>query len=453
MSGLTVFVKSSAFIFLDAILTHLPERSSLVNGYGSPSSSWNGREHSVHLNRQQTGDIRTERSGKKKKKRKKAEVAMIAESSEAEESYFVNKQIEVHKDFDSEGSDKDSKADTNLNGDQGKTDHPSGSALDTEGDTSSEISLTMELPVTETVLQQIITDEYQQPASMVTSESFTSAGITEEGTATVGSIAHDEHVHDEKGIVHFVDCSSSKLSDSALKTDELYSSKIEEGHVSDENVSHQSCETQHNIVEGESSSSTKSPEIECQSSTQTPLEGLVHGEIDRVTEKETLTNDTDTPEYHAALAAFECGTPKQVDSIWQIERERGMSAESNASYEGEDLNIVPGIHRSYDTRSRSGSSGSFNGSGSFQLGSQRSSRHSTMDSMYRTSTFGSAGTPSGSWPGRGSFSSRKSSKTDVTIGSPSSEGQFSEYEMFDELLGLEEDHFSPPEVSLLNVKT
>ena len=154
-----------------------------------------------------------------------------------------------------------------------------------------------------------------------------------------------------------------------------------------------------------------------------------------MTEKDDNPSESETLEHYASLATFECGTPKPVESIWQIEKERGLS---NASYEGEDLNIIPGIHKN----SMSGSSGSFNGSGSF---SQRSSRNNTMDSIPGSSTFESS-VASGSWPNRSGSFNRNSSKADAgfCVGSPGSE--FSEYEMFDELLGLEEDHFSPPEV-------
>lgn len=441
----------------DAVLTHLPERPSLVNGYGSPSNSWNGREHNVRLYSQQTGNMEIERTGKKKKKRKKAEVAMIAESADVEESYYIDKQVETQKDFDSEGSDKEIKASTNLIGNHNhspldnKTDVNLASALDTEGDTSSEISLMMELPVTETALQQIITDKQQQPSPSsivsVSDQPLPSADVSEEVTVTIKGTVHKDDMHCDDGIVSTVDKSNQG---SDMKTEEFHS-KLEE--VSDKTITGQPSETQQNI--GEGTSITNPPEKKRQSSSLNPFEYVVDKGNDNAfnneVEEETLTaaNSAESPEYHAALAAFECGTPKQVDSIWQIERERVLSTESNTSYEGENLNIIPGIHKSYDTRSRE-SSGSFSGPGSFQPGSQRSSRHSTMDSSYRTSTFGS-GTPS-SWPGGSGLSSRKSSKADITVGSPSSESQFSEYEMFDELLGLEEDHFSPPE-SFMGVST
>ena len=448
------------------MLKHLPVRTSLINGYGSPSSSWNGREHSVHSYDQQTGNINNERTRKKKKKRKKAEVAMIAESVDEIDSSYIDQHFETCRDLDSEGSDKEIKEIAILNGEyepssaRNKTDDTLNSALDTEGDTSSEISLTMEpVPMAETMLQQRSNDNHQQlspsdeessmskNSSVVTGsdQAIPSAIVSDENTVSVSSVQHEEDAYGENSTVT---CSPADecSEESALKTTEL-DLKLEEATV--ENSSQQWCETQQNILEG--TSSTNLPEVECQSTSQNPFEAVLEGEIDSASnneaEEETLTatNNTEAPEYYAALAAFECGTPKQVDSIWEIER----SGEANVSYEGEDLNIIPGIHKSFDTRSRS-SSGSFNGSGSFQLGSQRSSRHSTMDSNYRTSSFGS-GAPGSSWSGGNGPSSRKSSKADVTFGSPGSESQFSEFEMFDELLRLEEDHFSPPEVHVRSV--
>lgn len=436
---------------LDARLSHLPGRTSLINGYGSPSSSWNGHEHAVHLSSQEPGVIKTEGTGKKRKKRKKAEVVLIAESEDFEESDYIKKVIDMQRDVDSTDSDKESKLSSNVNVDHDqtsgnrKTGNASFSGLNAEGDTSSEISLTMELPVTETALQQIITDKCQESSGNVScsDETLPSDVVSEEGAVTVNGAPCEENIPCGDD-VESTDEDSHKEID--LKT-EQFDSKIEE--VSDGKVTHQLSESQQNIVE--CTSSTNLPEM---AASQNPFEGAEDVEIKSAShnaaQDEVVEKDTETAEYHATLAAFECGTPKKVDSIWQIERERGMSTELNASYEGEDLNIVPGIHKSRDSHSRSESSGSFNESGSFPLDSQRHSRHNTMDSMNRTSTLSS--TPTGSWPGRSGFSSRKSSKADVSTGSPSSEGQFSEYEMFDELLGLEEDHFSPPE-SFMGVST
>lgn len=423
------------------MITHLPERSSLVNGYGSPSSSWNGREHSDHWYSQETRSLKIEETGKKKKKRKKAGVAMIAESADVEETHYIDKVIQMHREFDSESSDKELK--TSLNEDDQRSEESKitdsdflTSALDTEGETSSEISLTMELPVTETLLQKFITDKLQQTSSVVSKPepTLTSAVVFEEVTVTE-TTPHEEKVHHDEDILNTFE---GKSEESDLMTEEL-ESKVK----SDQNAAYeQSSENEPNLVEDACIAGP--PEVECQTSSQNPFEGLTDDETEasyKVVEEENVTNETETTEHFAALAAFECGTPKQVDSIWQIEKDRAMS---NTSYEGEDLNIIPGIHKNADRHSLSGSSGSYNGSGSFQLGSQRSSRNNTMDSVYRTSTRGSS-VASDSWP-----SSRKSSKADMgfNVGSPGSE--FSEYEMFDELLGLEEDHFSPPEVCLLN---
>lgn len=424
------------------MISHLPERSSLVNGYGSPSSSWNGREHSAHWYSQETGSLKIEEPGKKRKKKKKAGVAMIAESADVEESHYIDKVIQMHREFDLESSDKEIKTIVTVDDQSSEkskiTDSDLTSALDREGESSSEISLTMELPVMETLLQKFITEKLQQSSSVVPEPkpTLSSAVVFEE--VTVKEIApHEEKVHHDEDILNTVEGKSEEsdwtTEDPDLKVKSDQSTAYEQLSEDEPNEPNLAC----------------LPEVEYQSSSQNPFEGLTDDEINasyKVAEEENVTNENETTEHYAALAAFECGTPKQVDSIWQIEKERAMS---NTSYEGEDLNIIPGIHKNLDRHSLSGSSGSYNGSGSFQLGSQRSSRNDTMDSVYRTSTFGSSVT-SDSWPYRSGSSSRKNSKADVgfNVGSPSSE--FSEYEMFDELLGLEEDHFSPPEVCLIN---
>lgn len=367
---------------------------------------------------------------------------MIADCVDGEEPDYFDKPIETQREtLDSDGSDQGVTETTNLNVGHdhspgaGKTEYSLASTLDTEGDTSSEISLQMELPMTETVLEQIITNRRQQQ-SPSSSDSGSDEVVFQESTLDVKNVGHKGDVCDEHSvfIVSAVEESSTKRDS---KTDEV-------NQVFDEQISEQSSEQELNLVEDRSN--INQPVLESHSAPQGCSEGAPEREIDSASNEmleETLTAaNTETPEYYAALAAFECGTPKQVDSIWEIER----SGEANVSYEGQGLNIVPGIHKNHDTRSRS-SSGSFNGSGSFKQGLHRGSRLTTVDSNYRTSSFGSDA-PSSSWPGGSSVSSRKSSRGDVTVGSPGSESQFSEYEMFDELLGLEEDHFSPPEVSV-----
>lgn len=415
-------------------------RSSQVNGYGSPSSSWNGHEHSVHLYAQGTRNVETEGTGKKKKKRKKAEVAMIAESEDFEESDFINKAIDIHRGLDSGGSSNYSEmisdviVDHDQNSEERKPLHDSCGDVDLVGDTTSEISLTMELPVAETVLHQSSTDKLEQTSFLAGSnDTFPLVNGSDKEVAYLNTAPYEEKIIDDNKSVDEGSNNESDLikEELALKPEEV----IDENHSSNE-----PSERQGHIDERKSI--ITSPEVHNQSSPQNPFEDEGEVETGSTSSKDTdtvIANEPETPEYYAALATFECGTPKKVDSIWQIERERGMSADFNASYEGEDLNIVPGIHKGSDTRSQSESSGSCNGSGS-----QRSSRNNTLDSMHRTFTLSS--TP-GSWPGRNSFSSRKSSKADLSIGSPGSESQFSEFEMFDELIGLEEDHFSPPEVS------
>ena len=426
------------------MITHLPERSSLTNGHGSPSSSWNGREHSGHWYSHETGSLKIEETGKKKKKRKKAGVAMIAESADVEETHYIEKVFQMHRDLDFESSDKESKTsliEVDHSSEKGTiVDSDGTSAFDTDGETSSEISLTMELPVTETILQKFITDKNQQCASVVSEPetSLASAAVSEEVTV-MESTPHEEKVHHEEDILNKGEGKSEEYDFTTEDPD----SKV---HSDQSTACEQSSEDQPNLVED---TSLASPPVAEYQSSQNPFEGLIDGKTDasyEVAEEENFTNKTETREHFAALAAFECGTPKQVDSIWQIEKDRALS---NTSYEGEDLNIIPGIHKNADRHSLSESSGSYNGSGSFLSGSQRSSRNNTMDSIYRTSTVGSSVT-SDSWPYKSGSSSRKNSKADMafSVGSPGSE--FSEYEMFDELLGLEEDHFSPPEVCLLN---
>lgn len=363
---------------------------------------------------------------------------MIAESADVEESQFIDKVIQMHRELDLDVSDKEIKTSENTNEDdqnseKGKiTDNLSlSSALDTEEETSSEISLTMELPVTETTLQKLITDKLQQTSSVVTDpEQLLSNAVVYEEITTNETTLHEEKVHHKEDIFNTV------AAESHSTTEELDSNFKSDHNTACEPLS----ETEQNHVDDSCIASASEAEL----SSTNPFVGLMDDETDS-SNKEIVSNETETTEHFAALAAFECGTPKQVDSIWQIAKERAMS---NTSYEGEDFNIIPGIHRNTDRHSLSGSSGSYNGSGSFQLGSQRSSRNNTMESVYRTSTFGSS-VASDSLPCRSGSTSRKSSKADVAmyVGSPGSE--FSEYEMFDELLGLEEDHFSPPEVLLM----
>ena len=436
---------------------------------------------------------------------------MIAESADFEESQYIEKVIQMHRDLDLETPDKETNTNVNMTEDDQSFEKSkiTENDLTSEGETSSVISLTMELPVTETLLQKIISEEGQESSSVVP-EAEPNFVMSDEITVN-GTIQHEERAHEERALHHKENtliAVEGKNKESDLTTERLDSkckpdgntvceqSSVHESNLiketctdlmtegqdskfkSDGNtVCEQSSVHESNVIEEtrtdlmaegldskfksdgntvcEQSSvlgsnlieDTCTQMVECQLSSQNPFEGLMddkndHDLSNKVAEELNAINETETTEHFAALAAFECGTPKQVDSIWQIEKERALS---NTSYEGEDLNIIPGIHKSTDRHSLSESSGSYNGSGSIQVGSQRSSRNNTMDSVYRGSTLGSSST-SDSWLYRSDSSSRKSSKADVgfNVGSPGSE--FSEYEMFDELLGLEEDHFSPPEV-------
>ena len=358
---------------------------------------------------------------------------MIADSADAEESHYIENVIQMHRDLDLESSVKETETNVNITEDDQSSDKSkiTDSDLTSEGETSSVISLTMELPVTETLLQKMIIDKVQQSTSVVPEAKLTL--VMPEKIAVNGTMQHEERaLHHKEDIFNAVEG----------KDKERYLMREWLDSESDGNtVCEQSSVQELNFIED-----TCTQVVECQLPSQNPFEGLVDDENDddpsNNVEEVDVTNDTDTTEHFAALAAFECGTPKQVDSMWQIEKDRAWS---NTSHEGEDLNIIPGIHKNTDRHSLSGSSGSYNGSGSFPHSSQRSSRNSTMDSVSRTSPFGSSAA-SDSWLYRSGSSSRKNSKADVgfNVGSPDSE--FSEYEMFDELLGLEEDHFSPPEV-------
>ena len=468
---------------------------------------------------------------------------MIAESADGEESQYIDKVIQMHRDLDLETRDKETNTNVNITEDDQSFEKSkiAENDLTSEGETSSVFSLTMELPVTETLLQKIITKEVQESLSVVPEAEPNFVTCMSDEITVNGTVHHEERaLHHKENTLNEVEgknkesdlmkegldskcksdgntvceqssvcelnffkdtctdlmtegldskfksdgntvCKQSSVHESNLIKDrctDLMTEGLDSKFKSDGNtVCKQSSVHESNLIEDtctdlmtegldskfksdgntvcEQSSVPESNLIEdtctqmaeCQLSSQNPFEGLMDDENDhdmsnKVAEELNAVNETETTEHFAALAAFECGTPKQVDSIWQIEKERALS---NTSYEGEDLNIIPGIHKNTDRHSLSESSGSYNGSGSIQEGSQRSSRNNTMDSVYQTSTLGSS-SASDSWLYRSGSSSRKSSKADVgfNVGSPGSE--FSEYEMFDELLGLEEDHFSPPEV-------
>ena len=433
---------------------------------------------------------------------------MIAESADGEESQYIDKVIQMHRDLDLETRDKETNTNVNITEDDQSFEKSkiAENDLTSEGGTSSVFSLTMELPVTETLLQKIITKEVQESLSVVPEAEPNFVTCMSDEITVNGTVHHEERaLHHKENTLNEVEGKNKESDlmkeglDSKCKSDgntvckqssvcelnffkdtctDLMTEGLDSKFKSDGNtVCKQSSVHESNLIEDtctdlmtegldskfksdgntvcEQSSVPESNLIEdtctqmaeCQLSSQNPFEGLMDDENDhdmsnKVAEELNAVNETETTEHFAALAAFECGTPKQVDSIWQIEKERALS---NTSYEGEDLNIIPGIHKNTDRHSLSESSGSYNGSGSIQEGSQRSSRNNTMDSVYQTSTLGSS-SASDSWLYRSGSSSRKSSKADVgfNVGSPGSE--FSEYEMFDELLGLEEDHFSPPEV-------
>ena len=360
---------------------------------------------------------------------------MIAESADDEESHFIEKVIQMHRDLDLETSYKETETNANVTEDDqsSETSKITDNDVTNEGETGSVVSLTVELPVTETFLQKITTDNVHQSSSVVPETEPTISSVMSEDVTVNGTTPHEERLlHNTEDLLNAVE---EKNIETVLITERL-DSKSHGNTVCEQFSGYES-----NLIKDQCRQM-----VECQLSSQNPFESLTEDDNDssnKVAEEVHVANETEATEHFASLATFECGTPKQVNSMWQIEKERALS---NTSYEGEDLNIIPGIHKNTDRHSQSESSGSFNGSsGSFPLSSQRSTRNNTLDSVYQTSTYGSSAA-SDSWLYRSGSSSRKSSKADVglNVGSPGSE--FSEYEMFDELLGLQEDHFSPPEV-------
>lgn len=364
---------------------------------------------------------------KKKRRMKKAEVVRIAESVDSDETgSMTDKASEAQiADVLTEGSEEET---SSLN----TSDDPSSAkvknslssevALNTENDN---FSLTMELPLAETVLQRIIADKrrHVSPSDAATVSDQGEQGASESFQDSVNSGSAGL----EKMVIKRTVSDRNKSSDlrtgdategsSAAQRSLNYEVKVFESAVPEANT------------DGQSSSSNSSEEVSEVEASRGPA---------RVVEESTLRadSDNDIPKYYAELAAFECGTPKLVDSISETEQSR----EANVVYEEKDFNIVPGIH----LYSRS-SSGSLSGSGSFQSGSQRSSRRSTAESSCMKSSSLGSNVPPSSWPGVSNHNNPGGDN--LKVGSPSSESAFSDYEMFDELLGLEEDHFSPPEVS------
>ena len=114
-------------------------------------------------------------------------------------------------------------------------------------------------------------------------------------------------------------------------------------------------------------------------------------------------------------------------------------ADFYSAFVEEDFNFVPGIHKQEDEISMSSSFNSFNGSGSFRNG-----RGDTFDSLKsRTSTANSEGMKVES----GNCTSAVPVSSDAAESeSGSRDDSLSDFVLFEELLGVDEDHFSPPEV-------
>ena len=370
----------------------------------------------------------TRKKLKKKKKMKKAEVVMIAESVDSDETgSMTDKGSEAQiADVLTEGSEEESSS-LNASDDPSsakvKNNLSSAVALNTENDN---ISLTMELPLAETVLQRIIADKRRH---VPPSDAATVSYQGEQGAS--GSV---------QDIVRSGSASLEKMATKSTVSDRNKSSDLRTGDATDGGSAGQqslNC----GVKVFESAVNVPEPDTDGQSRSSNSSEEVFEVEANRglpqVVEESTLRDDShnDIPKYYAELAAFECGTPKLVDSISETERSR----EANVVYKEKDFNIVPGIHLCSQS-----SSGSLSGSGSFQSSSQRSSRRSTAESSYMKSSSLGSNAPPSSWPGVSNHNNPGGEN--LMVGSPSSESAFSDYEMFDELLGLEEDHFSPPEV-------
>ena len=153
-------------------------------------------------------------------------------------------------------------------------------------------------------------------------------------------------------------------------------------------------------------------------------------------------------ENYVYLATFECGTPKQIDDPSELWKDR---RDSTASYDGQEYNFIPGIHKENEKLSRSSSVGSFSGSGSFSIqraNSDAANRTSTVSSVNRiSSSVKSSSGMSDSWKAVNDFfTSTSRNSSFLEGGSVKSDDSFSGFDMFDDLLGVEEDHFSSPEV-------
>ena len=141
-------------------------------------------------------------------------------------------------------------------------------------------------------------------------------------------------------------------------------------------------------------------------------------------------------ENRVSLATFELGTPKQITDPSELVPKQ-TRAEATVTYDDEDCNIVPGIH-----------TGSFNGSGSFPGLKQRTPDDGSPTepgSLSQKISSSLKNSPvSDSWTFVTEFFSSPGRTSSVRSGA--SEESYGGFNMFDDLLGVEEDHFSPPEV-------
>ena len=393
------------------MIGHLPFRSSLVNGYTSPTN--NPDEKGIFPSTPNSVMVTSmsENTGKKRKKKRRAEVAMIAESIDSEESKYIDSVIQTKRDFDLTTEEFPNGKDLvsselkieDENNQRSECSVPQ-TISQSEEDSSSRTSLAMELPATE-AMSLIVDEETQDDCN---AEHVVSNRMKNGPPVTTNKHYNESAYSDEEPV--------------NVKTQLSLKPDVEC------NITHHLKDEVSTVVSGPSLAASEP------SSEDSPSEVLLES---RKCSVEAATDDSGATQHRVSLAMLECGTPKQIDDISQIEKDRGLSC---TSYEDEDFNIVPGIHKSDGRLSRSGSSGSFTASGSYI------SRNNTMDSINGFSAFGnSAASDSRKYVATSfSSSSRNNSKTDFGTGSPSSESHFSEYELFDELLGLQEDHFSPP---------
>lgn len=165
-------------------------------------------------------------------------------------------------------------------------------------------------------------------------------------------------------------------------------------------------------------------------------------ETDSPSNDKTFQEQDEKPDnefdYQVSRAHFKYGTP--TEQSLDDSKEESLSPEDD-----EDFNFVPGIHKPDPWRSHSGSFSSLTGSGSFNAQSKPEteeprrpstsvSKSSVLNDSWRYVTNTLAGIE------------RKDSRADNM--SVATEDSLGDLAMFEELLGMSEDHFASPEVSI-----